>query len=164
MTTLLLRNLDDTRKLGLCISKVLRPGDILLLSGDLGAGKTTLTRFLARGLGIDEREVTSPTFNIIHEYLNGRLPVIHADIYRLGENAGILDTGIEDYLTGDFVLILEWAEFLPEPLTDENLQIDIKMQNDTRRATLKARGGNWKERLLKIENCFARKVSIQKWP
>ena len=154
MTTLILRNLNDTKKLGLCISKVLRPGDTVLLSGDLGAGKTTLTRFLARGLGIDEREVTSPTFNIIHEYLRGRLPVIHADLYRLGENAGILDTGIEDYLTGDFVLILEWAEFLSRPLTDEYLRIDIKLANDIRTATFKTRGGTWQKRLRKIENCF----------
>ena len=153
MNSLILESLEDTRKLGTCIARELRTGDTILLSGDLGAGKTTLTRFIAQGLGIDEREVTSPTFSIIHEYPGGRLPVIHADLYRLGKNADILDTGIEEYLAGDFILIIEWADFLSEPLADEFLAIHLAIQDNARTALLEG-SSSWLKRIRKIERCF----------
>jgi len=149
-----LNTLDDTKTLGLCLSEIVSPGDIILLSGDLGAGKTTLTRFLAQGLGIDEREVTSPTFNIIHEYLHGEIPLIHTDLYRLGEKADILDTGMEEYLDGDYLLVVEWADFLSEPLSDDYLEIHLTIEDSMRIAKMDFKGQSWIKRVKGMENCL----------
>ncbi len=156
MNQIVLRHIEDTRKLGLCMAGLVKAGDILLLSGDLGAGKTTLTRFLAQGLGIDEREVTSPTFSIIHEYRHGRIPVAHVDLYRLGKNAEISDIGLDEYLAGDFIIIMEWAEFLPESIGKDCLYMNIRMDREckTRTVTFRQQGQSWKERLAELERCM----------
>ena len=158
MISLRLKDIEDTRRLGACISKVLEPGDIILFHGDLGAGKTTLTRYTAGGLGIEEREVTSPTFNIIHEHLDGKIPLVHVDLYRLADSADILDTGIEEYLTGEFIIMVEWAEHLFEPLSEEYLELDISIQDDTRTALLKPIGSMWKTKVETIKACFEREA------
>ena len=157
MTKLHLESLEDTGKLATCIAEVLKPGDLLLLSGDLGAGKTTFTRFLARELGIEERQVTSPTFSLVHEYMGGKIPLIHADIYRLGENADIVDTGIDEYLRGEGVLVLEWANFLSHPLQDEFLEIRLMIDADydeSRTIILEPVGKDWQERMSRIRDCL----------
>jgi len=157
VTKLHLESLEDTGKLAACIAKVLKPGDLLLLSGDLGAGKTTFTRFLARELGIEERQVTSPTFSLVHEYMGGKIPLIHADIYRLGENADIVDTGIDEYLGEEGVLVLEWANFLSHPLQDEFLEIRLMVDADydeSRTVIIEPVGKDWQERISKIRDCL----------
>jgi len=154
VTIFQLKGIEDTKRLALCISKVVRPGDVILLSGDLGAGKTTLTRFLAQGLGIDQREVTSPTFNLIHEYLDGDLPLIHADLYRLGEGSDIFDMGLEDYLNNENILIVEWSNFLSGPISSEFLEIRLAIEESERTAIIDSKGSGWIERIRKIEGCF----------
>jgi len=96
------------------LAATLRPGDVVLLSGDLGAGKTTFVRGLAEGLGIDPAEVSSPTFTLVHEYRGGRLTLYHADLYRL-ERAATDDLGLEEIGVKDGVLAIEW----PDRLTHE---------------------------------------------
>ena len=101
-------DISQTESLGKVLAKYLKPGDFVALYGDLGAGKTAFTRGLARGLGIDER-VTSPTFTIVNEY-EGRLPLFHFDMYRLGSSEELFDIGWEDYLARGGVCAVEWSE------------------------------------------------------
>ncbi|WP_225049179.1 tRNA (adenosine(37)-N6)-threonylcarbamoyltransferase complex ATPase subunit type 1 TsaE [Lacticaseibacillus kribbianus] len=108
----------------------LRAGDVLLLDGDLGAGKTSFTKGLAAGLGIADY-IKSPTFTIIREYQDGRLPLYHMDIYRL-EDGGAGDLGLEEYFEGDGVSVVEWPEFLGSAMPEEYLMIHFHKdpQND----------------------------------
>ena len=99
----------ETEKVGEALGKVLRPGSILAYEGDLGAGKTAFTRGLARGLGYKE-PVTSPTYTIVNEYLGGRLPLFHFDMYRLASSDDLWDIGWEDYLERGGVCAVEWSE------------------------------------------------------
>lgn len=102
---------SDTRAVAARLAADLRPGAVLLLSGDLGAGKTAFVRGLAEGLGIDPAEVTSPTFTLVHEYRQGRLPLVHVDLYRLDE-VDLDELGMDTELAARGVLAIEWAERL----------------------------------------------------
>ena len=102
---------DETSDAGERLARTLRPGDVVLLYGDLGAGKTAFVRGLARGLGADAEEVSSPTFTLIQEYA-GRIPLHHVDLYRL-EPREIPDLGLDDLLLGDGVVAIEWADRWP---------------------------------------------------
>ncbi|AGY82232.1 tRNA (adenosine(37)-N6)-threonylcarbamoyltransferase complex ATPase subunit type 1 TsaE [Carnobacterium inhibens] len=123
MKTLRARNEEETKTVAADLAKWLEPGDVILLEGNLGAGKTTFTKGLAEGLGI-KRVIKSPTYTIIREYLDGRLPLYHMDVYRLEETGG-MDLGLEEYFEGDGVSIIEWATFIPEDLPQEYLQIKL---------------------------------------
>ena len=102
---------DETRVIALLLARNLKPGSVLLLSGDLGAGKTAFVRGLAEGLGISSDEVTSPTFTLVHEYRGGRLPLIHVDLYRL-DRAALDEIGLDEDLAAQGVVAIEWAERL----------------------------------------------------
>ena len=102
---------SDTRVIALQLAGDLKPGSVLLLSGDLGAGKTAFVRGLAEGLGISSDEVTSPTFTLVHEYRGGRLPLIHVDLYRL-DRADLDEIGLDEDLAARGVVAIEWAERL----------------------------------------------------
>jgi tRNA threonylcarbamoyladenosine biosynthesis protein TsaE len=150
-----LKDTEATDALGNCLSMVLKPGDLFLLSGDLGAGKTSLTKAIASGLGIEEKEVTSPSFTIIHEHLNGRLPLIHADLYRLGPHADIAEIGLEDYFDGENVVIIEWAEYLKDPLSETALKIDLSFFDEQGRGVhITGKTEIWGERLLLLDDCM----------
>jgi len=101
----------DTRSIASALARDLAMGSVLLLSGDLGAGKTAFVRGLAEGLGIDPDEVTSPTFTIVHEYRGGRLPLIHVDLYRL-DRADLDEIGLDQDLAATGVVAIEWSERL----------------------------------------------------
>ena len=110
----------------------LRQGDVLALCGDLGAGKTQFVKGLARGLG-DETEVTSPTFTLIHEYSGGRLPLFHIDFYRLETAEETLRIGLDEYLDGNGVTSIEWADKFPELIPDHARWIHFRnLEDDTR--------------------------------
>ena len=106
---------EDTRRLGHEIADELEPGDVVALIGDLGTGKTALTKYIAEGLGVKE-EISSPTFTIIKEYKSGRLPLYHFDVYRLGGSGELLDTGAEELLEGSGVCVIEWADIVADAL------------------------------------------------
>src|SRR5258707_12703275 len=99
----------ETMEFGRQLATTLRPGDVIALTGDLGAGKTCLVKGIAAGLGITQ-DVTSPTFTLIHEYRGGRLPLAHVDLYRLNDELEAINIGIEDYLNGAGLTVIEWAE------------------------------------------------------
>lgn len=100
---------EETEAVGRRLAAVLRPGDVIAYYGDLGAGKTAFTRGLAAGLGVTE-QVTSPTYTIVNEYLSGRIPLFHFDMYRLGSADELFDIGWEDYLSRGGVCAVEWSE------------------------------------------------------
>ena len=128
MESLTLTNRDATIALGKKIGQQLVAGDVLVLDGDLGAGKTTFTKGLAAGLEIPDI-IKSPTFTIIHEYQDGRLPLYHMDAYRL-ENGGAEYLGLEEYFDGDGVSVVEWAEFVEDELPADFLAIHFKRTDD----------------------------------
>ena len=107
----------QTEAVGAALGAVLQPGTVLAFEGDLGAGKTAFTRGLARGLGADDR-VTSPTYTIVNEYLSGRLPLFHFDMYRLETADDLWDIGWEDYLERGGVCAVEWSENVAEAMED----------------------------------------------
>ena len=100
---------SETEAVGAALARVLQPGTVIAYRGDLGAGKTAFTRGLARGLGVTER-VTSPTYTIVNEYLGGRMPLFHFDMYRLGSEDELFDIGWDDYLERGGVCTVEWSE------------------------------------------------------
>lgn len=106
---------QETEAVGAALARHLRPGDVLAYRGDLGAGKTAFTRGLARGLGAAE-PVTSPTYTIVNEYLSGRLPLFHFDMYRLSGSGDLFDIGWEDYLERGGVCAVEWSENIADAL------------------------------------------------
>lgn len=120
---------EETNQLSFKLGTLVQPGDVLTLEGDLGAGKTTFTQGLAKGLGV-KRNVNSPTFTIMKEY-NGRLPLYHMDVYRL-ENSDE-DLGFDEYIYGEGVCVVEWAQFIGEHLPDDRLAIVIRHKGDTAR-------------------------------
>ena len=97
------------------VADSLKPGDVVALIGDLGTGKTTLTKYIAAALGVKET-VTSPTFNIVKEYHSGRLPLYHFDVYRIGSSEDMFEIGCEEYFFGDGVSVIEWADLIEEIL------------------------------------------------
>jgi len=134
----LLKNLNDTEALGLKLAAELEPGDVLALTGDLGAGKTTLTRSIARGLGV-KGAISSPTFTIVHEYDDGRLPLYHFDVYRVSDSDELFELGFEDYLDGKGVCVIEWADLLEEGLLPErtiNIRLGYGSAEDERICTI----------------------------
>ena len=106
---------EETEKIGAALAKILKPGTVIAYRGDLGAGKTAFTRGLAKGLGSKEM-VTSPTYTIVNEYLDGRLPLFHFDMYRLASAEDLWDIGWEDYLDRNGVCAVEWSENVTEAL------------------------------------------------
>jgi tRNA threonylcarbamoyladenosine biosynthesis protein TsaE len=102
---------EQTRQIAAALAKNVRAGDVLLLAGDLGAGKTAFVRGLAEGLGVNADEVTSPTFTLVHEYRGGRLPLIHVDLYRL-DRADLDDIGLDQDLAAQGIVAIEWPERL----------------------------------------------------
>lgn len=119
-----LNNEGETRALGLGIADALEPGDIVALIGDLGTGKTALTKYIAEGLGIEE-EISSPTFTIVKEYRSGRIPLYHFDVYRLGSGEELLDIGAEEMLDGDGVCVIEWADIVAGVLPADSLVVKL---------------------------------------
>jgi len=108
------RSEQDTAAIGRELGATLAAGDVVLLHGDLGAGKTAFVRGLAEGLGVDAQEVSSPTFTLVQEYRGGRLPLFHVDLYRLNDPREIDDLGLDE-IAEDGVLAIEWAERHPRP-------------------------------------------------
>lgn len=140
---------DDTRILGAALAPLLLPGDIISLSGDLGAGKTTFVQGLATALGVDRR-VTSPTFTIVHEY-NGRYPIIHLDVYRLDSFQEVLDLGFEEFLDPSAIVLLEWGDAVEPLLPRSHLKIELLRGDpeteDERIVLFRPRGEEWVRKL-----------------
>lgn len=140
------KNIEETINIGLSIGNLLKPGDIICLTGDLGTGKTHITKGIAKGLGIKEH-ITSPTFTIVNEYDSGRLKLYHFDVYRVSEPDEIYAIGFDDYIFSDGVSIIEWANYIEEILPNEYLHIliekDLSMGEDYRKITITPYGNKY---------------------
>ncbi|MGF6376957.1 tRNA threonylcarbamoyladenosine biosynthesis protein TsaE [Clostridiales Family XIII bacterium PM5-7] len=115
----------DTRDFGIALGKEAKPNTVIALIGDLGTGKTTLTKYIAEGLGITER-ITSPTFTIVCEYHSGRLPLYHFDVYRIENGEDLFEIGAEDYFDAGGVSVVEWADQVAEILPEDTLCVFIE--------------------------------------
>ena len=131
---------EETEALGAALGRIIPAGTVLAYRGDLGAGKTAFTRGLARGLGCRET-VTSPTYTIVNEYLGGRLPLFHFDMYRLSSADDLFDIGWEDYLDRGGVCAVEWSENVAEAMAGAVTVAIEKLGENTRRITIE--GGNF---------------------
>ena len=125
----------ETEVVGEALGRVLQPGTVLAYRGDLGAGKTAFTRGLARGLGATE-QVTSPTYTIVNEYLSGRMPLFHFDMYRLSSSDDLWDIGWEDYLERGGVCAVEWSENVRDAMEDAITVCIQKLGEETRKITI----------------------------
>ena len=138
-----------TKYIGEKLGKLLKPNDVLALTGDLGAGKTMMTQSIARGMGIEDY-ITSPTFTIVQEY-EGRIPFYHFDVYRIADSEEMYYIGFEDYLRKDGAVVIEWSEIIRNILPDERMQIDIVYAPEGGRYfTLNAYGRRHEELLEEI--------------
>ena len=138
--TFLTNSPAETEAIGAALAKVLPAGTILAYRGDLGAGKTAFTRGLARGLGCKDL-VTSPTYTIVNEYLGGRLPLFHFDMYRLASSDDLWDIGWEDYLERGGICAVEWSENVEDAMEDAVSVTIEKLGEDSRRITIE--GGDY---------------------
>ena len=132
---------EDTFQIGMRLGQLAKAGEVYTLTGDLGVGKTVFTQGFAKGLGIEE-PVNSPTFTILQIYESGRLPLYHFDVYRIGSVEEMDETGFEEYMTGEGVSLIEWADLIREILPGERTRIriekDLEKGFDYRRITVEA--------------------------
>lgn len=148
---LLSRSPAETRALAARLGAGLRPGDVVALRGELGAGKTEFVRGLAVGLGVPEDAVASPSFALAYEY-QGRLTLVHLDLYRLAEISFEFLPDVEDYLTGPQVTAVEWAERLGDLLPPERLDVVLNITGEEeRQIILTGRGPRWAELLISLK-------------
>ena len=122
--TMILHSEQEATEYGVRLGQRVSAGQVIALTGDLGAGKTTLTKAIARGLGVTEM-ITSPTFTIVKEYRSGRLPLFHFDVYRIGDIDEMYELGYEEYFYGDGVCVIEWADLIDELIPQDALRISI---------------------------------------
>ena len=143
MVKIYLENEEKTREIGSKLGELLTPKSVICLIGDLGAGKTTMTQSLARALGVDDY-ITSPTFTIVNEY-EGKMPLYHFDVYRIGSSEEMYDIGFDEYINGDGVCIIEWANLIEDILPDEYLYIEMNYKETGREMILTPKGDKYEE-------------------
>ncbi len=145
-------SLEGTHRVASAIAALARPGDIIVLSGDMGAGKTAFAQGFGRALGVTE-PVTSPTFTVVHTYDTGRMLVHHADLYRLDRTSEIDDLALTELVEGEGVLLVEWGDVATDRL-GPHLSVtleSIEDDDDSRRITISSQGSTWATRWPKLE-------------
>lgn len=146
-----LKDSAATEALGQVLGRHAADGDVFCLTGDLGAGKTLLSRGVAEALGVASEDVTSPTFAIMNVYQGRELEVRHFDLYRLNRPEELEDIGFDEYAGGDGVTLIEWAELFSEQLPEEYLQITLLLDGAGRKAVLEAKGARYEKLLKEVE-------------
>jgi tRNA threonylcarbamoyladenosine biosynthesis protein TsaE len=137
---------EETQQLGVQLAKRLNPGDVLVLTGEIGAGKTTLVQGIAKGLGVESGSVASPTFVLVREY-PGRMPIYHADLFRLDHLPDAEMLGLDEYYESDGVTLIEWGRQIPGALPEDFLEICFEVVDpSTRKLKFIAYGAGYKER------------------
>ena len=158
MITAVTKSAEDTRGLGASLALLAEPGDVILLSGDLGAGKTTLAQGFARGLGVPD-QIVSPTFVLVRLY-RGRLPLIHADAYRMDDLDEVADLDLAEMLDDGGVALVEWGDVIAPMLPADYLDVRIELgdAHDERRFTVRAVGPRWSRRAAAL------RTGLERWP
>ena len=148
MIRLRTKSVDDTRALAFEVAALSRPGDIILLAGDLGAGKTAFAQGFGRALGVVE-PITSPTFTLVRTYEEGRFPLIHVDVYRLDHLQELVDLGIMEILDGDGVTLIEWGDVVAPLLPPDFLEVSLELgaTDEERHVRLRGVGAAWSARV-----------------
>lgn len=146
---------EDTRAIGAAIASLLLPGDAIALTGELGAGKTTLVQGVARGLGFGGA-VTSPTFTLVREYGAERLTILHADVYRLDRVQDVVDLGLQEMLDDDAVLLIEWGDVVEALLPPDHLVLELTVPGDAevRAISIRVEGDAWARRVERLEQAL----------
>lgn len=119
------RNEKETEVFARELAKMAQPGSVICLTGDLGVGKTTMTKGIAKALGIEE-PITSPTFTVVQEYEGGRLPLYHFDVYRVNDPEELFELGFDEYIHGKGVCVIEWADLIRGMLPQKRIEVDIE--------------------------------------
>jgi tRNA threonylcarbamoyladenosine biosynthesis protein TsaE len=148
-------NADRTREVGQALASLLLPRDTVVLTGDLGAGKTTLVQGIGRGLGVEDH-VASPTFTLVREY-SGRLDVAHVDVYRLERVQDVVDLALDELGGPDRVLLVEWGDAVSDLLPEERLRVELttaRPDSDARRIVITPQGGSWAGRWERLEHAL----------
>ena len=159
---LTINTLQDTARIAEIIAAHSRPRDMILLAGEMGAGKTTFTQSFGRALGINE-PITSPTFNLLHNYGTGRMSLHHADLYRLERTGELADLGLDELQDNGGVIAVEWGDIVGDELGDAlTLRFEYRAetsgdpgQTDSRMVTVEARGSQWQSRIHKLNEELA---------
>ncbi len=152
MTTIVTESEQETMDFAKKLTEYLKPGMLILLEGDLGAGKTTFTKGIGEGLGI-QRIIKSPTYTIVREYTDGKFPLYHIDLYRLDEDE-VEDLGLDEYFAGDGLSVVEWPSVAPDALPAERLELKLSVDSNLpmqRRIVLKAAGQKYQDILTELE-------------
>lgn len=141
---------EDTRAIGEALAGGLQPGDRIVLSGELGSGKTTFAQGVVRGLGASDN-VVSPTFTLVREYTTGRLPVVHVDLYRLSNVQDVVDLALEEVSGDRAVVLVEWGDVVEELIGEERLDVELVPggpggADESRAITMRPTGGSWSSR------------------
>ncbi|GFP77313.1 tRNA (adenosine(37)-N6)-threonylcarbamoyltransferase complex ATPase subunit type 1 TsaE [Clostridium fungisolvens] len=142
----IINSVDNTIELGKKIGSMCNPGDIFCLTGDLGTGKTHITKGIAEGLNVQEH-ITSPTFNIVNEYHSGRLSLFHFDVYRVSDPDEIYEIGFDEYIFGNGVSVIEWANYIEELIPNQFVHIKLEKlpdkEDSSRKVTIKYFGNRY---------------------
>jgi tRNA threonylcarbamoyladenosine biosynthesis protein TsaE len=149
-------SVDQTRELAASLAALARPGDVLVLAGDLGAGKTAFVQGFGRGLGVQDR-ITSPTFTLVHVYDEGRLPIHHLDVYRLDQLSEALDLGLAEMLDEGGVVVVEWGDVITPVLPHDLLEVRLTFGagDDDRVLAFRPVGTRWAARQELLESALA---------
>lgn len=147
---------DETRELACALSSLARPGDVVVLAGDLGAGKTAFVQGFGRGLGVADR-ITSPTFTLVHVYEGGRLPIHHLDVYRLDQLSEALDLGLAEMLDEGGVVLIEWGDAITPVLPHDYLEVRLTFGDgdDDRMLAIRPVGPGWAGRTHPLAGALA---------
>ena len=146
---------DRTRDVGHALASLLQPRDTVVLTGDLGAGKTTLVQGIGRGLGVEDH-VASPTFTLVREY-SGRLDVAHVDVYRLERLQDVVELALDELGGPERVLLVEWGDVVSDLLPEERLRVELttaRADGVTRRIAITAQGRSWEARWERLEHAL----------
>jgi tRNA threonylcarbamoyladenosine biosynthesis protein TsaE len=152
------KSADDTRDLAAHVASVARVGDVLLLTGDLGAGKTTFTQGFGRALGVDQ-QITSPTFTLVHQYPGRDVELVHADMYRLERLHEIVDLALPELIDKGGIAVVEWGEAAAPVLPQEYLQVRVEFgeADDDRAFAFEAVGASW------LRRADALRAAVDRW-
>ncbi len=149
-----LKSLDDTKRFATLLARYSREGDIFLLNGDLGTGKTTFVKAFSKALGFDEQDITSPSFTLVNVY-DKPVRLLHADLYRLGKGADLFTLGIEEYIDKGYISLIEWAQYLDERPEEQTLTLTFKFKDlsalNERIITLFTTDPLWEKRISDLE-------------